>query len=214
MAFAKLDSGITKSSLWSEPLHVRIVFVSMLAEKDENGFVSAARSGMIRICNVTPEQFEEAEKILSSPDLESKNPSFEGRRIEKIDGGWAILNHDAYRLPEQEKKENRNEYMRIFMANKRANKRANKKLTPANSDLTSVSVSVSVSESVSESIKNKEIKENNTLSALLESVDRIYALYPTRDLNNNSRPTHKSFGDKRKIENLLKRGMSEYFLSK
>jgi hypothetical protein len=144
MAFAKLDSGITKSSLWSEPLHVRIVFISMLAEKDENGFVSASRSGMIRLCNVTPVQFDEAEKTLSSPDPESKNKDFEGRRIEKIYGGWVILNHELYKLPEQEKKEIRNEYMRVFMANKRANN-ANTVLTPANTDLTSVSVSKSVS---------------------------------------------------------------------
>jgi hypothetical protein len=38
MAFTKLVPGITKSSLWSTPEHVRVVWVSFLAEKDENGF--------------------------------------------------------------------------------------------------------------------------------------------------------------------------------
>lgn len=149
MSFSKLDSGITKSSLWSEPLHVRVVFVSFLAEKDENGFVSAAYSSMQRICNVNKDQFDEAIRILESPDPESRTEDFEGRRLQKIEGGWIVLNHEKYRLPEQIKNQQRNEYMKEYMRERRKNQAVNinNELTPVNSDLTSVSVSVSVSES-------------------------------------------------------------------
>jgi hypothetical protein len=180
MTFSKLDSGITKSSLWSEPLHVRIVFISFLAEKDEFGFVSASRSGMIRVCNVTPEQFDEAEKILSMPDKDSKNPDNEGRRIEKVEGGWVVLNHASYRLPEDEKRDKRKEYMRDFMSKKRSTDlltpansvltSANNILTPANSVLTSVSVSVSESLSASEEKEVQEKKQKNIIPPELEWV--------------------------------------------
>lgn len=158
MSFSKLDSGITKSSLWSEPLHVRVVFVSFLAEKDENGFVSAAYSSMQRICNVTKEQFDEAIRILESPDPESRTADFEGRRLQKIEGGWIVLNHEKYRLPEQIKNEQRKEYMKNYMRERRKCEgvNINKKLTGVNSGLTSVSVSVSESEKKKEDCKGKE----------------------------------------------------------
>ena len=148
MSFAKLDSGITKSSIWSEPLHVRVVWIAFLAEKDENGFVAASRSGMIRVCNVTPEEFDSAASVLEAPDPESRTPDYDGRRIAKIEGGWIVLNHEKYRLPEKEKNDKRKEYMRDYMNKYRKNKPCKhlQEFTPINSTLTSVSVSESVSD--------------------------------------------------------------------
>ena len=157
MSFSKLDSGITKSSLWSEPLHVRIVFVSFLAEKDEFGFVSASRTGMIRTCNVTAEQFDDAEMVLLSPDPDSKSKEYEGRRISKVEGGWIVLNHEKYRLPEQQKKEKHREYMRNWRESRSVNSR---EFTQDHNDSPSVSVSDSVS-----SIK-KEVKKKDTETPL------------------------------------------------
>lgn len=104
MAYSKLDSGITKSSIWSEAHHVRVVWVSFLASKDADGMVKGSRTGLIRMCNVTAEEYDEATEILRSPDLESQNPDNAGRRIEKVPGGWMVLNHEHYRLPEDQKR--------------------------------------------------------------------------------------------------------------
>ncbi|HET8688059.1 MAG TPA: hypothetical protein VFM18_15600, partial [Methanosarcina sp.] len=141
MTFSKLDSSITESSLWSEDLHVRIVFLSFLARKDETGFVSGARSGLIRVCNVTAEQFDDAIIKLSSPDPESKTPDFEGRRIAKCDGGYVVLNAEKYRLPEETKKENHRLYMQKWREEKQiVNSR---EITENNNRSPSVFVSVS-----------------------------------------------------------------------
>lgn len=147
--FSKLDSGITRSSIWSAPYHVRIVWISILAEKDETGFVRGSRITMPRICNVTQEEFDNAIKILSSPDENSQSKEFEGRRIDVVDGGWIVLNHERFKTHEQQKKKHRNEYMRDYMRKKRA-VNSNSDLTPINTPLTSVSVSLSDSVSVSE----------------------------------------------------------------
>jgi len=166
MPFAKLDSALTRSSLWSEECYVRVVFLSFLSLKDESGVVDGTRSSLQRLCNVSMKEFDASIKVLTSPDPESKSKEFEGRRIEKIDDGYLVLNHGKYRLPEQEKKENRREYMKEYMRNKRKNdnsvnniniNKVNSELTPVNDELTSVSVSESVSNSlsVSSDISNK-----------------------------------------------------------
>jgi hypothetical protein len=99
--FAKLDSGITESSLWCEKDHVRLVFIAFLAKKDHNGFVKTCYERMRTIANLTSDtdgsKFADAIKILESPDPHSTTPDFNGRRIERVQGGWMVLNHKKYR---------------------------------------------------------------------------------------------------------------------
>jgi hypothetical protein len=38
----------------------------------------------------------DAIKVLESPDAKSRTPANEGRRIQKVQGGWLILNHGVY----------------------------------------------------------------------------------------------------------------------
>jgi hypothetical protein len=151
MPYSKLDCGIVRSSIWSAPLHIRVLWITILALKDEFGFVATSRPGLIREANITPEQFDDAIKILESPDDDSRSNNFEGRRVDRVEGGWIVLNHDKYRLPEQEKKKKTNDYMREYMRNRRDKERVNinKTLTSVNSMLTPVSVFESVSESSS-----------------------------------------------------------------
>jgi hypothetical protein len=155
MGFTKLDSGIVDSSIWSEPLYVRVLWITILAKSDENGFVSCSKSGLQRSANISIEEFEKALTILESPDLDSRTPDNDGRRISRIEGGWIITNYLNYRLPEISKKENRREYMREYMKNKR--KEAVLTLTGVNSILTSASVSASVSASSSSSSSSSSI---------------------------------------------------------
>lgn len=97
MGFTKLDSGIIDSSIWSEPLAIRVVWVTFLAKANYHGIVKASRSGMIRSSNVSEKDFDRALKVLESPDSDSRSPEFDGRRIEKIEGGWLVLNYKKYR---------------------------------------------------------------------------------------------------------------------
>ena len=87
MGYAKLFSTITESSLWSESIEVRVLFVSMLAKADAIGFVEAAVPGLARMANLSVNSVNNALTVLESPDPNSKNPANEGRRIAKVDGG-------------------------------------------------------------------------------------------------------------------------------
>jgi len=78
-------------------LAIRVVWVTFLAKANYHGIVKASRSGMIRSSNVSEKDFDRALKVLESPDSDSRSPEFDGRRIEKIEGGWLVLNYKKYR---------------------------------------------------------------------------------------------------------------------
>lgn len=117
-SWTPLWSTIVMSTLWSEPLEVRILFVTMLAMKDANGVVHGTLEGLRRMSNLSQEQTAEAVRVLESPDAQTDtHQEFEGRRIERCEGGWLVLNHFKYRDMVQKIK--RREYERSYKAQKR-----------------------------------------------------------------------------------------------
>lgn len=81
-----------------EPMETRLIWLTMIACMDEDGFVQFAGIGNLAHRAVIPiEQAKDAVKCLESPDLESSDPDHEGRRIERVPGGWMVLNAPKYR---------------------------------------------------------------------------------------------------------------------
>lgn len=142
MAYTKLFSEILLSTIWYEPDHVRLVWITMLAMKNDRHEVLASVQGLADMAKVPKEKCEEALGRLSSPDPESRSPEHEGRRIEKIDGGWYILNGEKYR--KRRSAEDRKEYMREYMRkyrNKEVNSnvnnvKKNKHVSPTEQNIT------------------------------------------------------------------------------
>lgn len=69
----------------------------MLALADKNGFVGASVGGLAHTARVRQAKCAAALAVLEAPDEDSRTPDHDGRRIEKADGGWRILNHQKYR---------------------------------------------------------------------------------------------------------------------
>jgi hypothetical protein len=95
--FVKLYGSILDSTIWLESLPTKVVWISMLAMADVDGFVAASVPGLAKRAGVTRPECEAALKILAGPDPDSKTPDHDGRRVEKVTGGWEILNHRMYR---------------------------------------------------------------------------------------------------------------------
>jgi hypothetical protein len=96
-SYIPLFSEIVDSSVWKEPEHVRIVFVTLLALKDWDHVVRLPLHKIGNKANVGDEKFLDAMKILSEPDRFTSIPQpFDGRRIREVDGGWLILNGQYY----------------------------------------------------------------------------------------------------------------------
>ncbi len=96
-SYTKLFSHIVHSTIWREPDHVRIVWVTMLALKDTHGDVMASVPGLADAARVTEEQCEDALRRLLAPDPRSRSKDLEGRRLVEIDGGWHCVNHEKYK---------------------------------------------------------------------------------------------------------------------
>ena len=95
--YTKLFSSIIASTIWREDDKTRIVWITMLAMSDKNGIVEASVPGLADFSRVTVEEARAAVAKLEGPDPDSRTPDFEGRRIEKVEGGWRLLNHAKYR---------------------------------------------------------------------------------------------------------------------
>lgn len=94
--YTKLHSTILDSSVWAESIATRIVWITMLAMADQNGIVQASTGGLARRANVTREECDEALAVFLGPDPDSRDGTT-GERIEKVAGGWLVLNHANYR---------------------------------------------------------------------------------------------------------------------
>lgn len=124
MTFTKLFSSITESTIWREPANVRLVWITMLAMADRRGRVWASLPGLADRARVPDEDCRTAIKTFLSPDADSRTREHEGRRIEVIDGGWRLLNHEKYRAIRDEesiKDSKRNYINKRRAAEKQAN---------------------------------------------------------------------------------------------
>lgn len=95
-AFTKLHATILDSSIWQEPAHVRLVWITMLAMADADGVVQASVGGLSHRARVTREECVDALERFRSPDHDSRDGTT-GERIEDVIGGWLLLNHANYR---------------------------------------------------------------------------------------------------------------------
>lgn len=95
--FAKIFASILDSSVWDEPPTTRIVWITMLLMADEDGFVKGVESAVARRARVSKQECREALLVLAAPDVESQDQDYGGRRIEKVEGGWMVLNYKKYR---------------------------------------------------------------------------------------------------------------------
>lgn len=127
-----LWSEIVTSSIWEEDLATRVVWITMLAVMDWNGYVSGSVSSMKRLANLEDEkECERAIRVLESPDKRSPGQPWEGRRVQRVEKGWLVLNHVKYREKIQ------TEYRRDYKADNAKKNRAKKKVKGPQSGETS-----------------------------------------------------------------------------
>lgn len=96
-SWTPLFSTIIDSSVWRTSKETRLVWITLLAKKNRDGFVRAALWALARDAGVTEDECRAAIQVLESPDPESHCKENEGRRIKAVDGGWMVLNHYMYR---------------------------------------------------------------------------------------------------------------------
>jgi hypothetical protein len=121
MNWAPVFNRLVDSSVWDEPLHVRVLWVTLLALKEKDDTVwdyDAYR--LHKRANLTVEQVEDGLRVLSSPDKKRPGQVNDGIRIQRVvseDGlheGWFVVNGAFYRdlMKKLKRKEDQAEHMR------------------------------------------------------------------------------------------------------
>jgi hypothetical protein len=92
-----LFSKIVDSSVWTEPDNVVKVFLTMMALKDADQVVRYNAFAIGQRAHKTEAEVLEALEVLAAPDKKRIEPQpHEGRRVEKVEGGWLLLNGQYY----------------------------------------------------------------------------------------------------------------------
>jgi hypothetical protein len=171
-SFTKLFGTIITSSIWSEDDKTRIMWITLLACADSDGYCSGSIVGFAAMARMTLEQAEAAMNRLESPDPHSRTPDHEGRRVLKVDGGWLLANYSKYR--EKAQKEERREYLKLKKREGRS------KCQQMSTVVNNVSTTPSASSSVSPSEKDRESVREEEASKRPEML-RIEALFHRRE---------------------------------
>jgi hypothetical protein len=97
--YNKLFTKIVDSSIWLESMPTRIVWLTFIAVMDEDGFCPfASAANVAHRARVSLDEAEIALECLTSPDPNSSNPDHEGRRLERVPGGWLVMNAKEHRM--------------------------------------------------------------------------------------------------------------------
>jgi hypothetical protein len=154
--WTKLHSRIVVSSIWQEPDHVRLLWITMLAMADADGIVEASVGGLAKVANLSPELTREALETLMGPDSDSSDETT-GERILAVPGGWFIINHASYRDRRTKQQEATAERVRRCRERKKQADEVKQNVTPGNGRNAAPS-SVSESESVEKKPAAKRAK--------------------------------------------------------
>lgn len=101
--YVPLFSEIVDSSLWLEEDMICKVFLTMLAKSDRDHIVRGTALAIARWSNKTEAEVLRALEVLASPDKQRLEPQpFEGRRIERVEEGWLLLNGAKYQARMQD----------------------------------------------------------------------------------------------------------------
>lgn len=94
----RLFGKILDSSIWLESEATRLVWITFLAAMDKDGIVRLSTPGNVAArARVAEADAIEALRILSSPDKRAPEQTNGGKRIERIEDGWRVINADKYR---------------------------------------------------------------------------------------------------------------------
>ncbi len=120
--YVKIFGDIIESSIWQEPSDTKVVWITLLALADSEGFVRGSEGWLSLRARVPLDACRNALKKFMEPDPLSRTATDEGRRIEETPDGWVIINYAFYREQDGRElsKDPRRVYQREWMRKKRS----------------------------------------------------------------------------------------------
>lgn len=112
--YTRIDNGIFDSTLWwsADPNAFRVFFF-LIAKANSQGVYEGTIPGIAGQCRLSIENTREIIAYLESPEKDSRTQEYDGRRIQKIDGGWKLLNYWKYRQKDYSTQRNAERDLRL-----------------------------------------------------------------------------------------------------
>lgn len=95
--YTKLFTTLLDSTVWALSKEARLLWITMLLKKNRDQIVECSIPGLAHAARLSVEETEVALEELGRPDPYSQTKVKDGRRIEKIDRGWLVINGELYR---------------------------------------------------------------------------------------------------------------------
>jgi hypothetical protein len=130
------------------------MWITLLACADSDGYCAGSIVGFAAMARMSVEDAEKTIAKLESPDVYSRTPDHDGKRILKVDGGWVLVNYTKYR--EMAQKEQRREYLRLKKQEQR-----NREKSQMSTNVNNLSTTPSASASSSALEEGKIVKKGN-----------------------------------------------------
>jgi hypothetical protein len=169
MGFTKLDSRILQSSIMAEDPFTFKIWITLLAACGPDGIAECSAMFLESICRIPIDQVKKSLEKLMSRDENSRSINDEGRRVERVNGGYKIINYLKYR--DMSLKSAEAERKRLYRDNKKCPD------TSGRCPDSSASMSAYISSSV-------VLKEESEEKELL--FDNFRKLYPGTKLGNKT----------------------------
>lgn len=177
--YTKLFATLIHSTVWREEMHIKVVWITMLAMADEQGDVWASVPGLADAARVSVEQCEDALARLAAPDRYSRTRDHEGRRIATMEGGWRLLNYLKYRALHDA------DHRRALTRERVRRHRAKRNVTPGNAPKPHTEA---------EAEADTETTSTDTgHRSYPEAFERVWAVYPKRAGGNPKRSGFKAW---------------------
>ncbi len=97
MSFTKLFENILESSVWAAPDDFFRAWIALLAKAGPDGVARISATWIAEKCHVPIERAREILAEMEGPDKDSRSENDDGQRIQRIDGGYYIINYLKYR---------------------------------------------------------------------------------------------------------------------
>lgn len=96
--YVKLFQSILDSSIWRRgSSDTRVVWITMMAMADRDGVVDNNVFGIADRAKVSEQACQHALDVFLAPDPQSRTEDQDGRKVEKVPGGYKLINYEYYR---------------------------------------------------------------------------------------------------------------------
>jgi hypothetical protein len=138
MIFVKIFQNLLQSSLWASDPETCKIWITILCLTDQDGIVHATAPGIANEARVSLKKTREVLQLFEQPDPDSRSPENEGRRIERTDGGYIVLNYLKYRAKTDAAHQRAQTAARVFAyrEHKKKPKKCNAPVTLCNAPVT------------------------------------------------------------------------------